>query len=281
MQRHTPFEGLTIASFETETWPHPPHNHNCFELVYISKGSGILIVNNKKIPYRKGYLFLLKPEDVHLFRFRKKTEYIGITFTSLYIDDYPDEVPMSDWNRNTDLLLHFIDNRPGNLLDDKYDRYLIGNLFHAALLAGRKKQPLYESLVFRIVTFALSLIREQNVPAIPAFEKDEYTIIERIILFIEKHIHDPGKLTLNALADTFHYSPHYIGVYFRDNMGMTLSEYINRHKLRLIERRLKYGQHSVKQVTDDFGFTDESHFNKFFKKHTGMNPTAFKKECAT
>lgn len=279
-QRYKQFDPLTIASYETETWPQARHNHNCFELVYISRGSGIHLVNNKKIPYRKGYLFLLGPDDVHTFRMYKKTEFICISFTSLYFGDYSDDRSISDWNKNTDLLLHFIDNRNGNLLTEKKDRYIVGNLIHAAFHANEKKQTLYESLIFQIVSFVLTLIKQQNMPEINSTENDDRSMIDRLILFIEEHIHDPQKLTLVALGRTFNYSPHYIGVFFRDRMGMTLSEYINMHKLRLIERRLKYGHHSVKQVTSDFGFTDESHFNKFFKKHTGMNPTAFKKDAA-
>lgn len=280
MQRYKQFEPLIITSLETEKWPHPLHNHNYFELVYIEEGAGIHIVNRQEYSYREGDLFLLGPDDVHEFNIRRKTKFIHLKFTSLYFRDHSGDKMMSEWNKNMDYLLHFIDNRSGSLLQDKNDREIIEYLFHAAMIAKKKKKALYESLIFQLITFVLSLIKEQNNTRVVTENRDVQSVIEKLLLYIEENIHEPQKLTLDALSGIFHYSPNYIGILFKEKMGVTLSEYINMQKLRLIERRLKYGKHSVKQVSIDFGFVDESHFNKFFKKHKGITPTAFKESCA-
>lgn len=280
MQRYKQFEPLIITSLEADAWPHPLHNHNYFEIVYIEKGSGIHIVNGQEIPYQKGYLFLLSPDDIHEFRFQEKSRFIHLKFTSLYFRDYPGDKMMSVWNKNIDYLLHFMENRSGNLLSDKADQELIEHLFQAAIIAKRKKNALYESLIFQLISFVLSLIKEQNKTKNSLRDKDVQSVIEELILYIEENIHEPKLLTLNALSDIFHYSPNYIGILFKEKMGLTLTDYINQHRMRLVERRLKYGKNSVKQVVIDFGFVDESHFNKFFKKHKGITPSAFREKCA-
>jgi AraC-like DNA-binding protein len=48
--------------------------------------------------------------------------------------------------------------------------------------------------------------------------------------------------------------------------------------MSLIEARLQYSQHSLTEIADEFGFTDESHFCKQFRKYTGNTPTAFRKK---
>jgi AraC-like DNA-binding protein len=57
---------------------------------------------------------------------------------------------------------------------------------------------------------------------------------------------------------------------------MTLRDYVNQYKLHIMENRLQYSSLSIKEISDELGFTDLSHFNKFFKSHKGMSPSAFR-----
>ena len=43
------------------------------------------------------------------------------------------------------------------------------------------------------------------------------------------------------------------------------------------KRLFYYTDKSVKEIADDLGFDDVSHFSKFFKKQTSLNPTELKK----
>jgi len=47
-------------------------------------------------------------------------------------------------------------------------------------------------------------------------------------------------------------------------------------QLQLIKRRLETGEIKLKEIADEFGFTDVSHLSKFFKRHEGINPSAYK-----
>ncbi|HEY1055859.1 MAG TPA: AraC family transcriptional regulator [Emticicia sp.] len=38
-----------------------------------------------------------------------------------------------------------------------------------------------------------------------------------------------------------------------------------------------FSQLTISEIADEFGYTDESHFCKQFKKFTGSTPTAFRK----
>jgi AraC-like DNA-binding protein len=52
--------------------------------------------------------------------------------------------------------------------------------------------------------------------------------------------------------------------------------YIAKYKIKLIEHRLKFSDKRINEIADEFGFTDVSHLNKYFKKHKGNNLTAYR-----
>jgi len=52
--------------------------------------------------------------------------------------------------------------------------------------------------------------------------------------------------------------------------------HVNDYRISIIEKRLVIGSITLGQITDEFGFTDISHFNKFFKKHKGIGPKIYR-----
>ena len=56
-----------------------------------------------------------------------------------------------------------------------------------------------------------------------------------------------------------------------------MQQYISNYKTKLIEHRLQFSDKRINEIAYEFGFTDESHFNKFFKKQRGNSPSEFRK----
>jgi AraC-like DNA-binding protein len=59
---------------------------------------------------------------------------------------------------------------------------------------------------------------------------------------------------------------------FKQQKDVPIKEYTIQHKFKLIENRLKYGSLSIKAESEEFGFSDLSHFNRFLKNQTGLAP---------
>lgn len=78
------------------------------------------------------------------------------------------------------------------------------------------------------------------------------------------------------MAQRFGLSETYLGSYFKRQCGETLQGYISAYRLRLIEHRLKFSDSRIHEIVDEFGFSDESHINKFFRKHRGQSLVAFR-----
>lgn len=62
-------------------------------------------------------------------------------------------------------------------------------------------------------------------------------------------------------------------------LGMSSLDVINARLVHEAQRELVYSPSGVKQVAARLGFVDEAYFGRFFRKHTGVTPTAFR-DCA-
>jgi AraC-like DNA-binding protein len=89
---------------------------------------------------------------------------------------------------------------------------------------------------------------------------------EALITFIHQHIYEPEQIRVKNIAAHFHIAGNYFSAYFKRNFDMSYREYVDNYRAKLIEKRVETGNRTLKEVADEFGFTDESHLSSFFKK---------------
>jgi AraC-like DNA-binding protein len=98
-----------------------------------------------------------------------------------------------------------------------------------------------------------------------------------ILQYIQNNIYYPEKLKVEAISNTFGISEAYLGKYFKRHTSETLQQYVTNYKTKLIEHRLQFSDKRLNEIASEFGFTDESHFNKFFKKQRVKSPKEFRR----
>ncbi|MGA0557960.1 helix-turn-helix transcriptional regulator [Larkinella sp. VNQ87] len=85
-------------------------------------------------------------------------------------------------------------------------------------------------------------------------------------------------LSLSNIAAELQLHPVYLCQQFPKLFQCTLGEYIRKIKLeKAIERMISREPVSLTELAYDCGFSDQSHFIRLFKKHTGFTPFAFRK----
>jgi AraC-like DNA-binding protein len=65
--------------------------------------------------------------------------------------------------------------------------------------------------------------------------------------------------------------------FFKQNMGLTIFEYLNKIKVEFACKLLMDPDLSILDVCLDSGFNNLSHFNKQFRKTTEITPTEYRK----
>lgn len=100
-----------------------------------------------------------------------------------------------------------------------------------------------------------------------------------IIKYINDNITKP--ISLNDVSNTAHLSKEYTSRLFKQEMSITVSEYINQQKLLLAKDMLANTNISLQTVSSNLGYENYTYFTKLFKETFGINPQKMRKDLKT
>lgn len=270
MKRYIQHEYLKVSHFTTAEWEHPVHNHNHFELIFIHKGSGTHCISGMNIPYTGPCLFLLAPCDAHHFEIKAATTFTFIKFTNVYLHGSGNMRLQQSWNQELDQLL----------LQARQKRMITENKYRMEplilLVAAEWKES--TDTVFFLLQALFTMIRQVTEYELPEQGHKNDARVTHILNYIHEHIHQAGDIQVEQLAERFGFSRHYLGAFFKEQTGSTLRDYVNRYKLQLLENRLHYSVFSLKEISHELGFNDQSHLNKFFRRYHPVSPSAYREQ---
>ncbi|HEX2533913.1 MAG TPA: AraC family transcriptional regulator [Chitinophagaceae bacterium] len=279
MRRYVQYDPFNIYCFEAEAWPHPVHKHTYFEIIFIRDGAGRHVINGNSFPYQSGDVFLLGPEDYHFFEIGQLTRFCYIRFSETFLRDDSSRHRKGQETIASLLTSAYYSN--GCIVQEEADKGTLGHLLSALIREYENRSgPSYELIMDSLLKAILSilarnLIRETGKGSDAPVA---HPLMQQILLYIRQHIHEPARLRMENLAATFHYAPRYLAALFKKEAGESLQQYILRYKLKLIEERLHSGTASLSEISAEFGFTDESHLNKLFRKYYGVSPGRFRRD---
>ena len=96
----------------------------------------------------------------------------------------------------------------------------------------------------------------------------------KAIQYIEGHIFE--QISLSALADNLGLSREYTSSLFSEKMGMTLSQFINRQKMRRAKEMILDREMSLEEIAHALGYENYGYFSRTFKKNFGVSPRQYK-----
>ena len=255
------------------------HKHTYFEVIFVRSGKGKHFLNSNELSYKEGDVFLLGPEDYHSFDIEEITSFCYIRFTENFIRD-DSTAKHKYWQQTIDSLLTSSYHSTGSIVKDDADKITLGHLLSALIYEFQNRhEGSYELIMDSIMKAILSILARNIINQTSTDAKDIKMpqLIEGILIYIRQNIHDPEKLRMEILSDHFHYSQSYLSTFFKKQVGESLQQYILKYKLKLIESRLQNSHLTISEISHEFGFTDESHFNKVFRKYYGVAPGIFRK----
>ena len=86
-------------------------------------------------------------------------------------------------------------------------------------------------------------------------------------------------LSLTDISKSLNIHPSYLSREFSKHFNnLSFGEYIRKLRIEKAIELIKSSSYSLTEVAYLTGFSDQSHFTRIFKLHTGKNPSAFKKE---
>lgn len=149
------------------------------------------------------------------------------------------------------------------------DVWMVSNKFFS--IRSVYHQQDYQSLYNCVLEMFLAL--KAGIAGNKKEESDDY-MIERIKRYIQNHLgEDMGNAAI-ARAHKLH--PVYMGKLFREQTGMTLSEYIIKVRMERACELLKKSKYSIGEIGRMVGYNTSYYFSVVFKKYTGFTPTEYR-----
>lgn len=108
--------------------------------------------------------------------------------------------------------------------------------------------------------------------------KKKNVISKHIVIAIEyirEHIQE--NLTIDTIADALELNPSYLSKLFKQEMQISISQYIREEKIKIACDMLRHLNVSSLDIANYLGFSSQSHFIQVFKKQTGYTPEEFRK----
>lgn len=85
-----------------------------------------------------------------------------------------------------------------------------------------------------------------------------------------------GLPTVSYFAEELHLSANYLGDLIKKETGKSAIDHIHLKLIDLAKDRIFDVDRSISEIAYELGFKYPQHFNRFFKKSTGMTPSAYK-----
>jgi len=267
------FIGIFQDNLEKSTW----HYHNNFEISFITEGSGKRIVGDSIEEFQPGDLV-----------------FIGRNLPHVWIADKESRIPT---NRTLEMVfLQFTLNvlSPQLLILPEFCHVkraldlsergiqIIGDTLNevSEIMLQLPYLTGFERMLHFFMMMDIIGESETNVPlASKEYLTSRFTTGNKRIEVIHNYLMNNYRedVNLKNLAALVNMAEGSLCRYFKMNMGITLFEYLNKIKTDFACKLLMNKDLGILDVCLDSGFNNISHFNKQFKKITGVPPSEYRK----
>ncbi len=100
--------------------------------------------------------------------------------------------------------------------------------------------------------------------------------IRKILVTIDASL--TGDLSLKRFANDLFLNTSYLSTLFKKEVGMTLTDYVNKNRIEYAKKLLKSTTLSVQDVASKSGISDIHYFTRLFRRETNMTPREWRSQ---
>lgn len=258
-------------------FPFFEHKHAFFEMLYVIEGHCEQVINGKTQHLEAGDLCLLAPNIEHGIRVFDSSIVINIlirhsTFEDIFLHAIRDRSRLS---------LFFL----GNLFENSAIRALLYRTENEETLRNYildmyAEQTMSDSFSDRIICSLLTIFFAQLTrkytpfDEMSALKEKKSPYADEMIAYILDHYQT---VTLNDLADHFHFAVPYCSKLVKTITGSSFSDLITRIRLQRGENLLSHTQTPIAEIAEMIGYKNPETFIRAFERIYGMSPSQYRR----
>ena len=252
------------------------HTHDYYEFYLFLEGDVSMEISGTKFPLKKGDIIVIPPDVHHHIIIHDASEtYSRFVFwiTKEYCLQLMRRSPDYAWlMQNTAVThqwVHHMDAASFNTIQSRMIS-LLQEIHSERFGKNAYIQLLVNELVLQLNRTVYENENQTN--------QDTGDFFSNLILYMDTHFEE--NLTLEQIAGHFYVSPYYIAHYFKENMGISIHQYILKKRLETCAD-LMSANRSVGDFWEKTGFRDYSAFYRAFRKEFGVSPKEYLEQTMT
>lgn len=242
------------------------HMQRCDEITYVVSGSAEIISNDNKSEIRQGQIHYIKNGCTHQIQAApdKNFRYVCIGF-------FP--------NLNNSSVKAFYEkcgNRDFFIADDNgmvknIAEFLIREFYNYDEHSNRMIDQYISQMLTALTRILSGNDYVYNINH--GKESGNYTMY-KMLKYIDREYMQIQ--SVREIASQLSYSECYLSHLFKEKMGITIKEYINKKKIMYAAELLVTSNSTIEQLSEQFGFSRPFTFRRAFKQYIGMTPSEYR-----
>lgn len=240
-----------------------PHGHKDYlEVIYLTQGEGLHLIDYHRYPVQPCSLYLVMPGQIHSWELTEipkgfvamiqKDFLLGHPLYNLLFRTFPIAFPSG-------FQLAHISDEIANIFARIETEYAGGQTNFQAIIQT------YLLLLFNLLQREIKSDNQQPFPQ----------TLNAFFALLDQHYMNTHEV--NWYAEALGVTPKTLNAVCRRYLDKTTGAVITERLTAESKRLLLYSEQNLGEVAYELGFSDPSHFNKFFKRQTGVLPGVYRK----
>ncbi|KQO14735.1 helix-turn-helix domain-containing protein [Paenibacillus sp. Leaf72] len=228
----------------------PPHQHECYELVYYIRGMGPTVIAGRKYRFKEHTIALIAPRHIHSEIHELEGEVLFIGFNA------PD-VELKGLS---------------GVYDDDASHTILKHLWRIKeefFIRPRTDSESLNALLNELLPPLQQIFGNRKTPH-PSEDRVKY-----VLQYMDDHYKQ--KLTVELLADMSGYSYDRFRHLFKERYNIAPLQYILLKRLEYAKSLLTGTQMHISEIAADAGFANDAQFCSMFKREIGCTPRTYRK----
>lgn len=249
-----------------------------FMAIVMAQGSARMLLNNKEYNVERSHVIFLKPNDeIYALECTADT----VAYMLISSGDFMDRIHI-DFSASAAINMRHGRNPILKVSEVDTDNFVQLMEMIKSIRESEKKQHTseIESSLFTAAFYLLTDI-EQEVQSENDKRKKKRkgsgeAIFNNFITLLNKY--NKRERNVQFYSDKLGISTKYLSVVVKNISGKTAARWIDDSVILEAKALLTYSGLSINEIATELNFTTQSFFGKYFKQHTGVSPSRFKRK---